>query len=333
MLAAPSEAGFFRQSDFHHRRAIREGAVSMRTRLVRDAIRELLEPAAQHLVIVAAQRVTRYVRKRRIVEDRLRGARSGSKIVHAHRDDTQRPRHELRWPAPSQAMPCHIIHLAMPAAREPREESRLGSRQIAIGDADVLETEIGTPRFDVAGERRVVDAGSARNGNVLHNSHLRSSLELFLPDEAATLALGAALAGTVRPGMAVFLSGDLGAGKTTLVRGLLRGLGHPGRVKSPTFSLVEVYKLSSLYFYHFDFYRFGHPDEWRETGLQEHFNPETVCLVEWPENAAGLPVPDLQVRLAPQGMGRSADLEAHTEVGRECLKRLASTEQHRVQRP
>jgi len=167
----------------------------------------------------------------------------------------------------------------------------------------------------------------------LHTRHLRSSLSLFLPDEAATLALGGSIACGLRKGMVIFLSGDLGAGKTTLARGVLRGLGHAGRVKSPTFSLVEVYELSSLYFYHFDFYRFGHPDEWRATGLQEHFNPATICLVEWPEKAAGLPVPDLAIRLAPEGDGRSAVLEAHTEVGRECLERLASPEQQRTRQP
>ncbi len=132
--------------------------------------------------------------------------------------------------------------------------------------------------------------------------------------------------------MVVFLCGDLGAGKTTLARGLLRGLGHTGRVKSPTFSLVEVYKLSSLYFYHFDFYRFGHTSEWRTSGLREHFNPDTVCLVEWPERAEGLPVPDLAIRLEPADEGRSAALTAHTEVGSQCLKRLATSAHQPVQR-
>jgi tRNA threonylcarbamoyladenosine biosynthesis protein TsaE len=161
----------------------------------------------------------------------------------------------------------------------------------------------------------------------LHNIHPGPSHTRFLPDEAATLELGAALARCLKPGMVVFLSGDLGAGKTTLARGMLRGLGHAGRVKSPTFSLVEVYEFSSLYFYHFDFYRFGNPEEWRTSGLQEHFNPETVCLVEWPEKAVGLPQPDLVIRLALAGSGRSAEIQAHTEAGRQCLAHIAPMEE------
>ncbi|HWI12803.1 MAG TPA: tRNA (adenosine(37)-N6)-threonylcarbamoyltransferase complex ATPase subunit type 1 TsaE, partial [Burkholderiales bacterium] len=79
------------------------------------------------------------------------------------------------------------------------------------------------------------------------------------------------------------------------------------------------------------FYRFEHTDEWRTTGLYEHFSPDTICLVEWPEKAAGLPVPDLAIRLAPEREGRNADVEARTEVGRECLERLAVAWQHPAQ--
>jgi len=121
----------------------------------------------------------------------------------------------------------------------------------------------------------------------------------------------------------VFLSGELGAGKTTLARGILRGLGHTGKVKSPSFALVEPYTFSRLYLYHFDFYRFSDPRELGDAGFREHFNPESVCLVEWPENAAGmLPPADLKVSLKVTGSGRQLEIDADTEAGRRCLKRL-----------
>jgi tRNA threonylcarbamoyladenosine biosynthesis protein TsaE len=121
----------------------------------------------------------------------------------------------------------------------------------------------------------------------------------------------------------IFLSGELGAGKTTLVRGLLRTLGHTGPVKSPSYALVELYKFSRLYLYHFDFYRFNNPAELGEAGFREYFSPEAVCLVEWPEKAAGaLPAADMTVTLRVAGSGRMADIHADTEAGQACLKRL-----------
>jgi len=149
------------------------------------------------------------------------------------------------------------------------------------------------------------------------------SLTLALPDEAATLALGARLAAVLRPGMTVYLSGDLGAGKTTLTRGLLRSLGYAGRVKSPTYTLVELYEIPRLNLYHFDLYRFADPVEWAEAGFREYFNADTVCLVEWPEKAAGLlPEPDLTVRLDILAEGRTVRVSAGTEVGRRCVEAL-----------
>jgi len=145
-----------------------------------------------------------------------------------------------------------------------------------------------------------------------------------LPDEAATLALGARIATELEPGFILHLHGDLGAGKTTFARGLIRALGYHGRVKSPTFTLVEVYKLSRLSLYHFDFYRFEDPKAWVEAGFREDFGGTNVCLVEWPEKAGPeLPAPDLGIRLAvvPQG-GRTVRLEAHSENGERCLHGL-----------
>jgi tRNA threonylcarbamoyladenosine biosynthesis protein TsaE len=150
------------------------------------------------------------------------------------------------------------------------------------------------------------------------------SLNAVLPDEEATLALGRALAQALAPGLVIYLRGELGAGKTTLARGVLRGLGYEGRVKSPTYSLVEVYDVSRLHLHHFDFYRFHDPREWIDAGFRESFNEVTVSLVEWPEKAAGsLPPCDIDIALAPSGCGRSASLQASSPAGSACLARLA----------
>lgn len=148
--------------------------------------------------------------------------------------------------------------------------------------------------------------------------HLK--LPAQLPDEAATLRLGAALAKDARNGLVLHLIGDLGTGKTTLVRGLLQALGYRGRVKSPTFTLVEPYDLSRLYLYHFDFYRFKDKSEWLNSGFQEHFGPEALCVVEWPEKVGeAIAPPDLQIRLDYAAAGREARLEARSPLGEAWL--------------
>jgi tRNA threonylcarbamoyladenosine biosynthesis protein TsaE len=142
------------------------------------------------------------------------------------------------------------------------------------------------------------------------------SPDLKLPDAAATAALGEALAAGAGPGRVIHLRGELGAGKTTLVRGLLRALGHAGRIKSPTYTLVEPYTLSSLHFYHFDFYRLQSRSEWSQAGFREYFNAHSMCVVEWPERAAGLlSQPDIEVQLEFDGEMRRARLQAHTTPG------------------
>ena len=156
-----------------------------------------------------------------------------------------------------------------------------------------------------------------------HHNQPPPQLTRHLAAEPDTLALGAALAASVRPGMVVYLSGDLGAGKTTFARGLLAGLGVTGRVKSPTYTLVEPYTISSLYLYHFDFYRLINPNEWVEAGFRDYFNEQAVCLVEWPDKAGGqLPPADLAIDMAVASNGRSITISANTEAGRNCLMRL-----------
>src|SRR4051812_6030040 len=148
--------------------------------------------------------------------------------------------------------------------------------------------------------------------------------DLKLPDEQATLQLGARLAAGAVPGRVLHLRGDLGSGKTTLVRGLLRALGYAGRVKSPTYTLVEVYSLSSLNLYHFDFYRFQDRAEWLNSGFRDYFNADSVCIVEWPERAADLlERPDLEVSLAFEASGRSASSRAESPAGQAWLSSLS----------
>ncbi len=151
---------------------------------------------------------------------------------------------------------------------------------------------------------------------------------LHLPDARATEALASRLAARLEPGFVLYLSGDLGAGKTTFVRALLRALGFAGRVKSPSFSLLESYDLSKFRLYHFDFYRFDSDQGWLDAGFEEFIGAPNVAIVEWPERAAGtLPAPDLHLYLR---FGRDTNPDeriveaiAGTDRGRACLKVLA----------
>ena len=147
----------------------------------------------------------------------------------------------------------------------------------------------------------------------------------FLADADATLLAGARLARGLRGGMIVTLSGELGAGKTTLVRGMLRGLGWGGAVKSPSYVLLEYYQISSIYFYHFDFYRFEDAAEWETTGFSDYFRPDAICAIEWPERVAALlPVIDLSVRLRSAEPGRQLQVRASTLAGNACLEKFAT---------
>ena len=152
------------------------------------------------------------------------------------------------------------------------------------------------------------------------------SARLKLPDEAATLALGAAIACGLRPGVTVYLQGDLGAGKTTLVRGMLRALGHAGRVKSPTYTLTEIYNLPAFELYHFDLYRMHDPREWMDAGFREVANGKTVSLVEWPEKAQGLlPPADLKIHLQVCDEGREIQIVGETALGKKCLHQMCAS--------
>lgn len=148
---------------------------------------------------------------------------------------------------------------------------------------------------------------------------------MLLADEAATTAFAARLAGALKAGMVINLRGDLGAGKTTLVRALLHALGFTGRVKSPTYTLLEQYEAGGLHLRHFDLYRFRDETEWETAGFRDEFNGRNTCLVEWPEKALGLaPQADVEIVFEILPTGRKISLQANTEAGRECVSLLSN---------
>lgn len=168
---------------------------------------------------------------------------------------------------------------------------------------------------------------------------MQLSETLYLPDEQATEAFGrrlAAATGAPAPGGSdkdshpggtlggrIFLHGDLGAGKTTLVRGLMRAYGHSGAVKSPTYTLVEPYEFSRYNIYHFDLYRLSDPEEVEFMGVADYLDPANLCLIEWPERGqALLPQPDIVIELAMEGSGRRLTWSAKTEHGRRIAASL-----------
>ncbi|WP_392566315.1 tRNA (adenosine(37)-N6)-threonylcarbamoyltransferase complex ATPase subunit type 1 TsaE [Utexia brackfieldae] len=152
--------------------------------------------------------------------------------------------------------------------------------------------------------------------------------KFILDNEQATLALGeqlalacvAALKRLPNKAIMIHLLGDLGAGKTTLSRGFIQGLGYLGTVKSPTYTLVEPYQLDNLAVYHFDLYRLSDPEELEFMGIRDYFDSRCICLIEWPQRAEGfLPLADLIVCLDYLSMQRTVTLWDNTEMGQDIL--------------
>lgn len=148
---------------------------------------------------------------------------------------------------------------------------------------------------------------------------------LSLADAHATEAAGAALARASRGHGLIFLEGDLGAGKTTLSRGLIRALGHQGNVKSPTYTLVEPYELPAARVMHYDLYRLADPEELEYLGLRDHLDEDTLTLIEWPLRGGKLlPAPDLRLTLVIRGTQRELQWQAGTPHGTAMAAALAA---------
>lgn len=147
--------------------------------------------------------------------------------------------------------------------------------------------------------------------------------DVELADEAATVAWGERLGQGLDSPCLVFLDGELGAGKTTFSRGVLRAFGYQGAVKSPTYTLVEPYELAEQTLYHFDLYRLGDPEELEYMGIRDYLNGNAICLVEWSERGAGiLPSPDIRVNIVQQGLGRKLTLQAESERGKQLITKF-----------
>ena len=153
----------------------------------------------------------------------------------------------------------------------------------------------------------------------------QTHFSVYLPDEEAQLQFAGRLAEKAFPGMLVFLMGDLGAGKTTFVRGFLRAMGFHGIVKSPTYTLVETYELDNVSVYHFDLYRLADPEELEYAGGRDYFDGTSISLIEWPQQAEGyLPTPDLLIQINYAEEGRNLDISAMTESGKKVVLQLSS---------
>lgn len=155
-------------------------------------------------------------------------------------------------------------------------------------------------------------------------------IDVYLADEDETIALAGQLAPMLTathpaysgqaPGGRIHLRGELGAGKTSFARAFLRACGVTGRIKSPSYALLESYKLSNLYLYHLDFYRLSDPREWIDAGFRDILQKEAIVLIEWPEQAGdSLPPPDLDIHLNYANAGRQAHLTAYSNKGKSWL--------------
>ncbi|MGP4932489.1 tRNA (adenosine(37)-N6)-threonylcarbamoyltransferase complex ATPase subunit type 1 TsaE [Pseudoalteromonas nigrifaciens] len=149
------------------------------------------------------------------------------------------------------------------------------------------------------------------------------SFKSHLSDDIATVTMGNRIAAIIEQGAVIYLHGDLGAGKTTFTRGILQGFGHTGKVKSPTYTLVEPYELERANVYHFDLYRLGDPEELEYMGIRDYFSAQAICVVEWPEKGGEfIPVPDLNITLSYVGDERNIVINSASERGSVIIEKL-----------
>ena len=150
-----------------------------------------------------------------------------------------------------------------------------------------------------------------------------NSTVILLADESATVKMGNVIAESVELGTTIFMHGDLGAGKTTMSRGIIQGLGHEGRVKSPTYTLVEPYEMEHASVYHFDLYRLADPEELEYMGFRDYFNDKAVCIIEWPEKGEHfLPNADIELYLTYSEEQREISFKGNSKRGLDAITKI-----------
>jgi tRNA threonylcarbamoyladenosine biosynthesis protein TsaE len=194
-------------------------------------------------------------------------------------------------------MDLHVAHVAVETLGQPGKQAGFGAREVDTGDADLGESELACPGTHLGHQRRSIELTAVEHHAPIVGS---ASSPLTWAGEDDTRAFAERLAAQSALADAfIALHGNLGAGKTTLVRHLLRALGAQGRIKSPTYAVVEPYDLPGQPAWHFDFYRFDDPQEWEDAGFRDVYAGRGLKVAEWPDKAAGLlPEPDLRIDIA-----------------------------------
>jgi tRNA threonylcarbamoyladenosine biosynthesis protein TsaE len=213
-------------------------------------------------------------------------------------------------------MPLHIVHGAVVTRRQPSEQTGLGMRQFHRRHANLGESQLTAPKLQLRWQPLLL------NGHIIPLNQTPIVKTLNWPDERSCQAFAQQLSTQPELSNAVLcLRGDLGCGKTTLTRYLLQALGFQGRVKSPTYAVVEGYELmhqgQPLQVWHFDFYRFKDPQEWEDAGFRDMFAEPGLKVCEWPEKASGfLPTADLDLQWHVNiDDSREVTVSANTAIG------------------
>ena len=319
VLAAPALPASGGQFSFKHRGRIGEDAVTEVLDLRSDFFTQCLQAAAHDLVVVTPPRIDRHDALGGALQatelDGLPGvACSGGRrqIIHARRDDADGAGNQLGGARALESVRGHVVHVTVESCGQPGEQSGLGRRQVNPGHANLRESKLTRPSLNLKNQLMTV------------NDHPLIVKNIVWLDEAATAAFAQGLARQPAIENALIeLQGDLGAGKTTFVRHLLGALGVQGRIKSPTYAVVEPYTLvpSGTNIWHFDFFRFNDPREWEEAGFRDIFASVGLKLVEWPDQAGDrLPPPDLLIAIdVLPDESRAVTLTAYTATGETLL--------------